>query len=338
MLLLLLGTGLSPGPARGQASGAAQEPVGQDPEAQVPTFTSEVAVSHVLVPVLVRSGGSGGEYVRDLSQEDFELRIDGHKVAVESFESRNDAPVSVVFLQDLSGSMGTGGRLAASRETFFHFLSSSGPGDELALATFGGGSTLVDVPFTTDHSVIWEAIDGWEAYGTTALHDAVAQLPRISGSGRYAKRAAVVITDGVDNASELPPVDARDIVRRSEVPVYVLGLGSGDPYRLDRRGEKLYRYSDVLNLLASYTGGTYFPVSRPAEMKEAIVQILAELRHQYVLGFTTSGAGPVGQHQIEVTVVGPAAASARDRGGRRGQLRTLARQGYRGTAPATAPQ
>ena len=102
----------------------------------------------------------------------------------------------MVFLQDLSGSMGVGGRLEASHEAIDYFLESARPGDEFALATFAGEDTNIDVPFTEDLAALRESVDSWEGYGKTALHDAVALLPRISNDSRNVKRAAVLITDG----------------------------------------------------------------------------------------------------------------------------------------------
>ncbi|MBZ0089737.1 MAG: hypothetical protein K8H90_05090, partial [Thermoanaerobaculia bacterium] len=167
-----------------------------------------------------------------------------------------------------------------------------------------------------------ESIARWEAYGKTALHDAVGRLPEISGDSRNVKRAAILITDGVDNASSLSANEARDLVRRAELPVYVLGLESGDPFALDERGEKVYRYADMLNLLSHLTGGRYFPIAGPDDLKEACATIAEDLRYQYVLGFDTSGRGEAKFRQIAVEV--------RDGD----DLRVLTRHGYRGTAPA----
>ncbi len=111
-------------------------------------------------------------------------------------------------------------------------------------------------------------------------------------------------------------------MRRAELPVYVLGLESGDPFVVDERGEKVYRYADMLNLLSHLTGGRYFSISGPDDLKEACATIADDLRYQYVLGFDTSGRGTAGFHRVSVTV--------RDGG----DLRVQARQGYRGTAPA----
>jgi Ca-activated chloride channel family protein len=290
------------------------------PTAELPSFGGEVSVGLVLVPVVVRSGDG---YVRGLDPQDFRLLVDGEAVPFESFERRDDAPISVVFLQDLSGSMEAGGKLAASREGISYFLDQATPADEFAIATFAGPTTAVEVPFTNDLSALRESIATWEAYGKTALHDAVSLLPEISGGGSHAKRAAVLVTDGADNASALPPEEAREIVRRAQVPVYVLGLGAGNPYELAREGGKANRYADVLNLLALYTAGRYFPVEGPDDLKEAVVAIAEDLRHQYVLGFATAGNGRPRQHRIQVEVP-------------ERPFKVLARQGYHGNQPAVS--
>jgi VWFA-related protein len=301
------------------AAPLAADPAGKPPAPAPPAFTDEVSVDWILVPVIVRSKRG---YARDLPRQDFDLRVDGRSVRFKDFEQRGEAAWSVVLLQDLSGSMGVGGRLEASQEAARFFLDRSRPGDEYALASFASGSTNVDVPFTEDLGALRDSVSRWEAYGKTALHDAVGRLPEISSSSRNVKRAAILITDGVDNASALSANEARELVRRAELPVYVLGLESGDPLALDERGKKVYRYADMLNLLSHLTGGRYFPISGPDDLKEACSTIADDLRYQYVLGFDTSGRGQAGFHPISVII----------RGG--DDLRVQARHGYRGTAPA----
>ncbi len=285
-------------------------------------FGEQIGVGYVLVPVVVRTSDG---YLKNLEAKDFRLLVDDKPVAIESFESRADAPLSTVFLQDLSGSM-AGAKLASSQEVLRHFLENATPLDEFAIAIFADGQTVVEVPFTSDLVALEESVTTWEAFGTTTLNDAVAWLPEISAGGTHAKRAAVLITDGAENASTLSPAEARDIVRRAQVPVYVLGLGSGSPYELGSNGEKLHRFADVLNLLALYTGGRYFPVTGPNDAKEAVVDMVDDLRHQYVLGFSTSASGKRTQRRIRVEVDGR-------------NVKVLSRQGYTGTVPlAPAPK
>jgi VWFA-related protein len=290
-------------------------------EPQAPAFEEQVSVGYVLVPVVVRSGAG---YAKNLDQNHFRVLVDDRPVKVESFERRAEAPASVVFLQDLSGSMANAGRLDVSREVVGFFTGHSLPGDEFAIATFAGGEVGVEVPFTSDLSVLREASQAWTAWGTTALHDAVAWLPEVSINGKNPKRFALLITDGVDNASKISPEQAREIVQKSQIPIYVLGLGSGSPFELTEGGKKVYRYADVLSLLASATGGRYFSISRPETLKEALDVILEDLRQQYVLGFAT-GDGPSRFRQVKVEVKGDS-------------RRTIVfRRGYKGPPPASSP-
>lgn len=291
-------------------------------QSDVATFEGEVSVGYVLVPVVVRSGDG---YVTTLDAEDFHLFVDDRAVAFDSFERRGDAPISVVFLQDLSGSMANGGKIEASREAVRFFLDQAQVADEFAIASFAGPYTQVEVPFTSDLGALAEAVSAWDPYGKTALNDAVALLPEITDGGSHAKRAAILVTDGADNASTLHPNEARDLVRQAQVPVYVLGLGSGSPYELNGQGGKLHRFADVLNLLALSSGGRYFAVDGPNDLKEAIVAIAEDLRHQYVLGFETSGRGKEDPRRIRVSVD-------------KKNVRVLSRLGYHGTLPAPAAE
>ncbi|HLF56349.1 MAG TPA: VWA domain-containing protein [Thermoanaerobaculia bacterium] len=306
-------------------SAAAQTAPGTPPAPPPPesSFADEVSVAWILVPVTVKSRAG---YVRGLDKEDFELKVDGRRIDFPDFEQRGELPWSLVFLQDISGSMALGGRLDASREAIRLFLDQARPGDEFALASFAVQSslaptTLVEVPFTEEVGPLRDAIGRWEPYGKTALHDAVARVPEISGSSRNLKRAVILITDGVDNASRFTPEQAREIVRRADLPVYVFGLESGDPNARSESGAESYRYSDVLDLLASNTGGKYFPIHGPEDLKEACAVIAEDLRQHYVLGFETSGRGEVRFHTITVSVSKRA-------------VQVATRKGYRGTPPA----
>jgi len=303
LLLLLLVTV----PLWGQGSGQEEAP---------PVFEEEVSVGYVLVPLVVRSGAG---YADRLDEDDFRLLVDGKPVKFDSFERRADAPASIVFLQDLSGSM-EGTSLQASQQAVQFFLDKSLKGDEFAIATFASDAGQVEVPYTSEMSVLRESVANWKAWGTTAIHDAVAWVPNISAEGRNPKRFAVLITDGIDNASKYTPEQAREIVRQAQLPVYVIGLGTGNPYELSDTGEKIYRYADVLNLLASVSGGRYYAISNLVDLQEALVAIHNDLRHQYVLGFAT-GEGKSAQRDVKVEV-------------KSGGRTVLFRRGYKGPPPA----
>lgn len=281
------------------AAAAAQDAAPPLPADPLGTFAEATQVSWVLVPVGV---AEDGRWLTDLERGDFRLAVDGRPVAFPDFEGGH-APVSVIVLQDLSGSMANGGKLEASRAALDVLLEQAGPGDELALASFAGGELAVEVPFTRDEAVLAEAMRLWQGYGTTALHDAVAWIPEIAVEGRHPRRAVVLVTDGVDNASRLSPEAARAVVRGARLPVFVLGLGreglaetAGD---LARGGEETY--GELLQRLAHASGGRYLPLSGPAEAADAAEDLLDELRHQYILAFPIS-PGPPEERLLEVSV------------------------------------
>jgi len=287
-------------------------------------FQEEVSVGYVLVPIVARH--PSGAYATQLEPDDFRLLVNGQIVEFESFEQGDRAPVSVVFLQDLSGSMANSKKITLSRTVLERLLMGHRPGDSWALASFASSRLSVDVPFTDNVELLRQSADSWRPYGTTALHDAVSWLPDVTSHLQSARRAAIVMTDGVDNASQIDPYAAREKVRQAELPVYVLGLSTGDIETVDREGDKVYRYADVLNLLSHMTGGHYYPVLSQSDALLACNSIVSEIRNQYVIGFPTSDLGTPTYHEI---LVQPR---------NKKKLELSFRKGYSGTLPkALAP-
>jgi VWFA-related protein len=289
-----------------------------------PTFDESVSVSWVLVPVVVRDRQG---HVEGLERDDFRLFVDERRVPVRELDLGSEVPLSVVYLQDLSGSMANGGKLEASRRALGTLIDATREGDQVALSTFAGGRLIIEVPFTDDTGALSESMETWEGYGTTALHDAVSLLPDISEGGRAGRRVAVLVTDGLDNASALEPEEAVRVVREARLPVYVIGLTAGAPSDRGaggRRGgeaEQEVLYSELLGNLAERTGGRYFEVADEAEAEAAVGDLVEDLRSRYVLGITVAAEGARTYHPIRVEVALP-------------YRHTLTyRRGYTGTAP-----
>jgi Ca-activated chloride channel homolog len=322
ILAAILTFGVAAASVQSENQVPSQAPTQQAPSQEESGFVDQVSVGYVLVPVLVRTPSGG--YARNLDEGDFRLLVDGRQIDIDSFEARADAPASVIFLQDLSGSMNIGTKLQESRDAVRYFLDRAVEGDEFAIATFAGEGQKIEVPFTQDRAALRSSVGTWRPWGTTALHNAVSWLPEVSMTGRNPKRFAVVITDGVDNASTFTPTQARQLVRAAQVPVYVLGLESGDPFELNAEGKKVYRNADVLNLLAHETGGRYFSLNKDGDLEKALAQMAEDFRHQYVLGFPT-GEGTSRYRQLEVKVEG------RNRS-------VLFRRGYQGPPPGEVAQ
>jgi VWFA-related protein len=287
-----------------------------------PSFDESVSVTWVLVPVVVRDRQG---HVEGLERDDFRLFVDDRRVPVRELDLGSDVPLSVVYLQDLSGSMANGGKMEASRRALGTLIDATRESDQVALSTFAGGRLIIEVPFTDDTGALRESMATWEGYGTTALHDAVSLLPDISEGGKAGRRVAILVTDGLDNASALDPEEALRVVREARLPVYVIGLTAGarggrSGGARGGQGEEVL-YSDLLANLAERTGGRYFEVAGEEEATTAVADLVEDLRSRYVLGITTAGDGARTYHPIRVEVTLP-------------YRHTLTyRRGYTGTAP-----
>ena len=306
-----------------------QGPVGEPSErSPVIQMGEEVSVQYVLVPVRVRSGD---HLVPGLSAEHFRLWVDGRLLEPESFEQGARSAVDLVILQDLSGSMDVGAKMGLARRALRCLLERAQPGDRWALATFSTGAVEIAQPFTADLGGLGDRIDAFAGWGTTALRDAVAWLPDLRIAGGGPRQAAVVVTDGVDNASTVAPAEALRRVRSARLPVYTLALHHREPTprsagappsaagETNAESEAL-RYSDVLRAMAEQTGGRSYDVVTPEQADRACAEIDHELRYQYVLGFSTSGAGSSRYRAFRVEVTG-------------GSYQLSYRQGYEGRPP-----
>lgn len=290
-----------PSDVPGSAAHAGLPAPGRSGDSPAPGFHELVSVGYVLVPVTVRARDG---FVSGLEANDFRLAVDGREVEVESFESGASAPISVLVLQDVSGSMAAGGKLELSRRAIERLLDLGRPADLYSLASFGNGRLSVEVAPTADRDALRAVLGRWTAYGTTALHDAVSRLPEWSTVGGATKRAVILLTDGADNASRIGPEAARHTVRRAELPVYVLSLANGAPSSGEpvggRAGPAAPRDTEILRRLAVQTGGAYASIRDPRQLPRSLAAILAELRHQYVLGFSARGNGDLQPHRIDV--------------------------------------
>ena len=271
--------------------GAAQEP-------QAPVF--KTGVDLVSVSVVVKN--QKGKPVTGLSRKDFELFDAGRMKTIADFRAEA-SPVSVAVLLDTSGSMHISGKWNAAREAATKLAEELEAGrDHIALFAFDNELHVVQ-PFTTTPDDVVRALGRVQPWGSTAMFDAVSETGRKLAEEGGMRRAIVVITDGLDNRSKLDATDVSAAASAIDVPVYSFVVSSP----LDKLSESLASESGTLTAsrgtlddLSRWTGGASFVSTTPMETSMAIKQIVAELRHQYVMTFE-SGL-PAGWHSLLVRV------------------------------------
>jgi VWFA-related protein len=279
-----------------------------------------VSVGYVLVPFVVTD--RKGKPVPNLKEADVTLLADGAPVAWDMFQGSSDAPVSYAVLLDGSGSMSLAGKMEGARAAIEAIAASRVAGDDFALFVFAEDEVKEVVPFTEDASRIVAAARQVKPWGRTAFRDALARMPEKSLQGRNGSRAIVLLSDGIDNDSEIGEEELSKLMEGVEVPVFPLGIRSPGALMPPPPGTTMEwaLNLDVLAHVARITGGRMAVVDDPARLPERILDIQKDLRSQYLIGFSPTGAGPVRYRRLTLRVAGPARP-------------VRVRAGYRGTDP-----
>jgi Ca-activated chloride channel family protein len=274
-------------------------------------YEGRVDVNAVVVPVTVRN--KAGRVVTGVAARRFTLYVDGFKVPIRDLDLETDLPISLGFILDTSGSM-MGRKMSGSQQLITAFLQHRRADDQLALWTFGDDRVLERFPFGMGWYLLPRVLETLKPWSTTALYDMVLRVPEVLEKARHHRRAAILLTDGVDNASEISADEATAVAQRLDTPIYVLGVEP--PPTLDDAEEP--SYEEVLTLIADASGGHYRRIPQAEQMPEVVDELLKELSSRYILTFVTSGAGARKWRTVRVTVDGYEATT---------------RSGYTGTLP-----
>ena len=245
-----------------------------------------------------------GRPVTNLKQKDFRVFEEGQPQPISRFYGGQELPARVLLLVDGSGSMDEELKLTSVRFAAERVLDALSDEDQVALAGFDGRYWGV-VAFTHDRDAVREGLSTVEPFGATALHDALDKAARDIASHGEGRRAVVVITDGVDTASEKTPDEVLARSKALDVPIYAISAVSP----LDDPQSKLYvgkqvkgaaaTGAETLERYAALSGGAAFRVSDYAGLRSAALRIAAELKHQYRLGYDPP-QGPAHFRRVEV--------------------------------------
>jgi VWFA-related protein len=188
-------------------------PAGQGRE---PTFSAAARTVRVPVSVLDKTG----EPVLGLEEADFKISENGKPREVTLFSGER-RPLRIALALDLSRSMQN--KIRQVEEALRHFIDVLEPADQIMVITF---STRVHIAqdLTSDRDRLESVLDNLEPEGATALYDATYEAIKRVSAGPAESKAVVLVTDGVDTVSQISFDNLREYARRSEVPVYSIGL------------------------------------------------------------------------------------------------------------------
>jgi len=245
-----------------------------------------------------------GRPITDLRPEELRIYEEGRPQRLAHFTGGRELPARVLLVVDASGSMNGRLQASSSRMAVVQILAALGPEDEVALAAFDHEYWGL-VAFSPDKSRIQQALDQIVPFSSTALHDALDKAARDLASHGEGRRAVVVITDGMDTASQRTPEEVIARSRALDVPIYAISVVSplddpASPRFVGReRPAAATAGSAVLARYAALSGGASFTVSDFGRLKRAAERIATELKHQYRLGYDPP-EGPPRFRRVEV--------------------------------------
>jgi Ca-activated chloride channel homolog len=259
-----------------------------------PAVTFKSGVDLVSVTAVVRD--KKGKVVRSLAPKDFTVAEDGHSRKIVSLQADANAPASIAFLVDGSGSMRLGAALESSRRICDWLLSTlDQKRDDAALLSFDTRLlTLRQFSGSPEH--VRTGLQELNAWGATSIYDAIAGASAIVAERARNRRAVIVLTDGADNWSSYTPQEVAWISSTIDVPVYVFAVGDG--VNAEAGAANPAAQTSPLAELARSTGGDFFIAHSPALAVAGISRLVDELRHQYLIAFEPSSEQ--GMRKIEI--------------------------------------
>lgn len=247
-----------------------------------------------------------GEFVTDLTAEDFEVVEDGRRQTITYFARGDQAavapPLHVGLLFDTSGSMGEDVQLA--RSAAIRFLNRLSDAVDITLVDFDTEVRVATYP-QRDFPRVVERIRGRQPSGWTAMYDALGVY--LDGAADNDGRTILVLfTDGGDTRSSLALTEVMNLVRASEATIHAVGFMEHQPSssRTVQRAQ--------LSGIATATGGqAFFPLAMK-DVDAAYDRVVAQIRAQYSLGYTSTNSARDGRwRDVDIRVTRPDLRGAR---------------------------
>ena len=258
-------------------------PIGPPPDdPQDPRYRLNVEVELVNITATVLD--DGGKYMDGLQPGDFELYENGEPQKISFFSHDLRVPISVGVLIDSSGSMRH--KLQQALQTVREIALALSAQDEMFVVSFNS-DVNVRQRFTSNMQEIQRSMRDIRAGGETAAYDAIQIGMEEMKKAKHNKKILLLVTDGFDTRSHINATQTEDILKRSGILVYAIGIDDDDddPLALQRVRYHIYHY--MLGRLSGLSGGRAFRLftGRNYALNSLATLLLEELHQQYTLSY-----------------------------------------------------
>ena len=196
--------------------------------------------------------------------------------------------IDIVLAMDVSVSMLAKDfepdRLEASKKVAAAFVQRR-KYDRIGLVVFAGES-YTQCPLTTDHSVLLSFLSSIQCgliKNGTAIGMGLANALNRLNEQKTSSKVIILLTDGMNNANYITPLQAANAVQKSGVKVYTIGVGTAGEARtpIEAKADGSYVYGwkrvlidePLLKDIASKTGGKYYRAQDMEQLKSIYASI-----------------------------------------------------------------
>jgi Ca-activated chloride channel family protein len=298
-----------------------------DPDSKL-TFNTELVTLHVRVI------DRNNHPINNIAKDDFRIFEDGVPQPVFSF-TQEEVPVVYGLAVDTSGSLRS--QLNQVIDAAKTIINSNKRGDETFLERFVDRDQIENLQdFTSNKDVLLDAVENlYVSGGQTAVIDGVylaaehvAEYKK-GNSDDHRRRALIVVTDGEDRASFYNEIQLFQRLREEDVQIYVIGFVTElDADKGFIRKSPREKAVNLLNRIASETGGRAFYPQTLSELPQVASEIVRDLRTQYVVSYDPTNKAHDGSYRAIKVVVADAPGQKRialTRSGRNANPGTVAK-------------
>ena len=300
----------------------------KQPEQEVsPGDVVSVDTTEVMFPVTVRD--SNGHLVSDLTRSDFRVFEDNSQQPLSDLAWRQ-VPVDVVLMVDSSSSVAK--NIDDFRRAAEGFADKLQADDRISLIKFDDRVELL-LDWTKSRFQFHRALTRIEPGVFTRFNDALLLASKDHfGPVTKSRRAAIVLSDGLDKRSGATLETALQALIRSQVAVYIVsntqisraeklteldtlmgGTAAAVKFnqvnidRLKLEIMALDQSEENLAQLAQATGGRLYKPTSFDALESTYAEVADELRHQYALYFTPLNKARDGSfRRVRVETINPA--------------------------------
>ncbi len=207
---------------------------------------------------------------------------DGEAIPLDQIEGIGGVgPLTTLLVMDISSSMNNIGKMDSAKTAAIEYVQRMRSTDQAGLLSFNHEITTVQ-EITSDQAVLAEAIDSLSTGRETAMYDALlSAVDRLEDeSGR---KAIIVLTDGLDNASSSSARDVVEAIGPAGVSISTIGLGVPKDFIDKAEGID----EQALISLADQAGGVYGYAEDEESLTRLYQAYAIALQSEYAITYTS---------------------------------------------------